>query len=264
MGITIQEVIKTLTMPGGNSPDTVDELLAGEPGSEVTGIVTAFMPTLSIVEQAAALGTNLVVAHEMLYYAHRDGDKLHAGSNVRQEKGMRIDASGVAIYRCHDYCHRLQPDMITEGLVRELDWLPYVHKRLPHAVIVQIPPATLKEAAEHIKARLGVAFLRAMGDPSTLCRRIGVLAGFRGQAQFIIPMFEEEQLDLVLYGEGFEWETPEYVRDSLYLGEKRALLALGHAESEEAGMSALADHLRLQFPGIPVHFIKEKPLFTVM
>ncbi len=264
MKVKILDVMQALTLPGGNPEGTVDELLAGDTRSEVTGIVTAFMPTLSIIEQAAKLGANLVVAHEMLYYAHRGGERIHAGSAVCQEKQQRVDATGVAVYRCHDFWHLVEPDGITEGLIHALGWESHVAERRPEATIVEIPPLPLKEVADQVRARLGIPFLRAMGDPAAVCKRIGVLAGFRGGGQAVIPLIEQANLDLVLYGEGFEWETPEYVRDARFLGDRRALLVLGHAESEEPGMAALAERLRRQFTGIPVHYLKEKPLFTIL
>jgi len=264
MRVTVQDVMQALTLPGGNPEGTVDELLAGDARSEVTGIVTAFMPTMSIIEQAAQLGANLVVAHEMLYYAHRGGELIHADSAVCQEKQRRVGASGVAVYRCHDYWHRVEPDGITEGLVQALGWDSSVLERRPEATIVEIPPMSLKEVADYVRAQLGIAFLRAMGDPAAMCKRIGILAGFRGGGQAVIPLIEGANLDLVLYGEGFEWETPEYVRDARFVGDQRALLVLGHAESEEPGMAALAERLRAQFTGIPVHYLKEKPLFTIL
>ena len=264
MKLTVQDVMLALTLPGGHPDNTVDELLAGDARTEVTGIVTAFMPTLSILEQAAKLGANLVVAHEMLYYAHRGGERIHAESAILREKQRRVGALGMAVYRCHDYWHQVEPDGITEGLVQALGWTAHVAERRRDATLVEIPPMTLREVADHVRARLGIPYLRAMGEPSAVCRRIGMLAGFRGGAQAVIPLIEGAGLDLVLYGEGFEWETPEYVRDANFLGTKRGLLVLGHAESEEPGMAALAERLRSRFPRIPVHYLKEKPLFTIL
>lgn len=264
MRVTVQDVMRALTLPGGNPEDTVDGLLAGDAGSEVTGIVTAFMPTMSVIEQAAGQGANLVVAHEMLFYANREGELIHADSAVLREKQRRITAAGMAIYRCHDYWHRVEPDGITEGLIQALAWSPYVRERQPTATLVDIPGWTLAEIASHVKERLGIRSLRAIGDPAKPCRRIAVLAGFRGGGQLTIPLYEQQRLDLVLYGEGLEWETPEYVRDARHMGEERALLILGHAESEEPGMRLLAERLRALFPDTPVSYVKEKPLFACL
>jgi putative NIF3 family GTP cyclohydrolase 1 type 2 len=263
MRITVQDVMDALTLPGGNPAGSVDKLLSGDCRQEVAGIVTCFMPTLYVIDKAAELGANLIVAHEGLFYSHHKRDELYEYSAVLQEKKRRIDAAGVAVYRCHDYSHRCVPDGITEGLVQTLGWAPYIRERHPAATIVEIPPASVTEIAAQVKECLGVSFLRIMGDLKTECRRIGVFAGYRGGGQTVIPLIENERLDLVLYGEGPEWETPEYVRDSLHMGTSKALIVLGHGESEEPGMSALADRLRGIFSKIPVHYVKEEPLFRI-
>lgn len=46
-----------------------------------------------------------------------------------------------------------------------------------------------------------------MGDLSMECRRVGILVGYRGTGEMIIPLFHKESLDLVIYGEGPEWEA---------------------------------------------------------
>jgi putative NIF3 family GTP cyclohydrolase 1 type 2 len=79
-----------------------------------------------------------------------------------------------------------------------------------------------------------------------------------------IPLFEKEKLDLIIYGEGPEWETPEYVRDAIHQGKQKALIVLGHSESEESGMKNLADWLKSTLPYLPVFYIPEKPLFQVI
>ena len=95
------------------------------------------------------------------------------------------------------------------------------------------------------------------------CKRIGVLVGYRGGGEQVIPLFENEGFDLVIYGEGPEWETPEYVRDAVRQGKKKGLLVLGHAESEMPGMRFLARELQDKFPGIPVHFLPQEPIFGI-
>jgi len=69
---------------------------------------------------------------------------------------------------------------------------------------------------------------------------------------------------VVIAGEGPEWETPQYVKDAVFQGKGRAYVALGHAESEEPGMKYLAEILERAFPGLPVHFVPETPVFRVV
>ncbi|MCG5026939.1 Nif3-like dinuclear metal center hexameric protein, partial [Anoxybacillus flavithermus] len=111
---------------------------------------------------------------------------------------------------------------------------------------------------------LRLPFVRISGDLSAPCIRIGILVGYRGNGALSIPLFEQENLDAIIYGEGPEWETPEYIRDAVYQGRQKALIVLGHAESEEPGMRHLAEWLGSQFPYIPIYFIPETSIFQVI
>ncbi|MNW69316.1 NIF3 (NGG1p interacting factor 3) [compost metagenome] len=79
-----------------------------------------------------------------------------------------------------------------------------------------------------------------------------------------IPLFEQDGLDLIIAGEGPEWETPEYVKDAAAQGRNQALIMLGHAESEAPGMKLLAERLSQQFLGLPVHFVQDRPVFQII
>jgi putative NIF3 family GTP cyclohydrolase 1 type 2 len=264
MGVTVLDVMNQLAVPQGKLTESVDELLAGNPLTEVTGIVVSFMPTLSVIERVIARGSNLIVTHEGLYFSHQHGERLYGDSEVCREKMRRIEEAGLAVYRCHDYWHIVKPDGVTEGLVQSLGWGQYVLERKRIATLVELPSTTLLEVAEHLKVRLGISYVRAMGDPNQQVRRVAVLSGYRGGGPEVIPLIERTSPDLVIYGEGPEWETPEYVRDARYLGHARSLLVIGHAESESPGMAALADRLRNVFPMLRVDFEPDAPLFYVV
>ncbi len=264
MTLTVQEIVDRLMVPIGKLPNTVDSLKSGDPYMEVTGITTSFMPTQHIIQQSIRMGANLLITHEGLYYNHMDYTDTLEQDNVYREKSRLIKESGIAIFRFHDYWHRYQPDGIMAGLVHVLGWEPYVEENQPAATILTIPSMTVKEIAEHVKRQLGIGFVRTVGNINSTCTHIGLLAGYRGGGALSIPLFEKENLDLIIYGEGPEWETPEYVRDAMYQGKNKSLIVLGHAESEEPGMKYLAQQIKKIYPHIPVHFIPESPLFQVI
>ena len=174
-----------------------------------------------------------------------------------------IRESQIALFRYHDYIHRSLPDRITKGLLQSLGWHGYEVKNLPTASILEIPETALGDLILQIKEGLGLKYLRFCGEAMMTCKRIGVLVGYRGGGEQVIPLFENEGFDLVIYGEGPEWETPEYVRDAVRQGKKKGLLVLGHAESEMPGMRFLARELQDKFPGIPVHFLPQEPIFGI-
>ncbi len=265
MKTTIQNVIDILIEPIGLLDNTVDSLSFGDPQTAVTGIVTAFMPTQRILEKAVSMNANLIIAHESPFYQHQSSlDDVIEDDPVYQAKRMFILNSNLAIYRFHDYYHRYQPDGIMVGLIEALAWSSYVTKHQPAYSVLEVPTMTLFDMADYIKRKLNIGFVRAVGNVGTRCSRVGLLAGYRGGGRLTIPLIEQENLDLVIYGEGPEWETPEYVRDAASQGRPKALIVLGHAESEEPGMKLLAEQIQRRLPDIPVQYVAEKPLFRVL
>jgi len=263
MSLIVQDIIQQLTSPVEKLENTVDTLKFGSLDMKVTGVAVSFMPTLHALKKTVELGANLLLTHEGLFYSHWDENNL--GENqVQEEKLQFIKESGIAIYRIHDYIHRYKPDGITYGLVQALNWDSYVEEHQPAATILNIPPKTTKEIIDYVKNKLQIDSLRYVGDLSKPCTKIGILVGYRGGGSNVIPLFEKHQLDLVIYGEGPEWETPEYVRDANFQGKEKALIILGHAESEEPGMNLLATKMAEIFPNTPIHFIKNEPLFKLM
>ncbi|WHY02842.1 Nif3-like dinuclear metal center hexameric protein [Neobacillus sp. DY30] len=264
MPITVQNVLDKLMEPVERIPKTVDTLKAGNLGTEIKGIATAFMATHKVIEQTIALGANLLITHEGIYFSHHDDTEFLEKDPVYDEKRRLIIESGLAIYRFHDYWHRYQPDGIMAGLIQALDWQAYIEENQQAVTILTIPPMTLAQISEYLKVRLGIQYLRYSGDLAMRCTRIGLLAGYRGGGSLCIPLYEQEELDLIIYGEGPEWETPEYVRDAIKLGKNRNLIVLGHMESEEPGMSYLSQCLQSMFPSIPTYFIPVEQALQVI
>jgi putative NIF3 family GTP cyclohydrolase 1 type 2 len=264
MKLAVGDILDYLTAPAMLPEDTVDKLEYGEADATVTGIGVAFLATQEVIDEAVNLGVNLIITHEDIFYNHRGRRELLGSDPVYLQKRQTIIDNKLAIFRFHDYLHRFEPDGITKGLLHALGWLDYEVKNFPAASILEIPETSLMDAVSYLKKRLGLGFIRYLGDPALSCKRLGVLVGYRGSGELIIPLFEKESLDLVIYGEGPEWETPEYVRDAVRQGRKKALVVLGHAESEMPGMEYLARVLREKFPGIPIHFFPQKSLFQFL
>ncbi|UPK46618.1 Nif3-like dinuclear metal center hexameric protein [Paenibacillus pabuli] len=265
MKITIQHVINHLTAKIELPENTVDQLITGSPNQMVKGIFVTFMPTQHVIEHAIQRGANLIIAHEPPFYNHHSHTDWLANDPVYETKRRLIENGGIAIYRCHDAIHRFQPDGITEGLVQALGWSSSVEHSKPEADILSFPEGmTVQLIAEHIKHSLGIEYVRLTGDPKIVCNRAAIMVGFRGNGNLTIPLLQQEELDLIIAGEGFEWETPEYIRDAVQQGKQKALLMIGHAESEASGMKLLSEKLARAFPELPVHYVGEQPVFQVL
>jgi putative NIF3 family GTP cyclohydrolase 1 type 2 len=263
--VTVSDVIGLLTDRIGPIEETVDKLLLGGLEQEVKGIAVAFMPTIEAIEQAAAMGANLIIAHEGANYSHHSGfDEALANDPVYQDKLRLLRDKGINLYRCHDYPHREQPDLITMGLIEALGWQDDVTRHSPTAALLTIPPMTLGDLIERVKTNLAIPSVRAAGNLALSCSRIGITVGYRGGGGTVIPLLHEEDVDLIICGEGQEWEAPEYVRDAAHRGMPKALIAIGHAESEQPGMRKLAERLQQQLPEMPVAFIPNDPVFRTL
>lgn len=263
MSITVQEVIEQIKAPIGELTETVDRLIIGSSKQMVSGIAVTFIPTVSVLKRTVELGANLVIAHEGVFYHHSKPELFRETQNY-QRKLKFIKAHDLAIFRCHDYIHKYKPDWITSGLIHILNWEPYVVQHLPAASIVKLPEMTLHEISIHVKSQLKLDHVRFMGDLKMRCNNLGIFVGYRGGGENVIPLLEKFDLDLVIYGEGPEWETPEFIRDAIQFGRNKALLVIGHLESEQPGMRMLAEHLQEKFPEIPVHFIPERGCFRIV
>ncbi|WNS46820.1 Nif3-like dinuclear metal center hexameric protein [Paenibacillus sp. MMS20-IR301] len=264
MNPTFGQVIGHLTAGISLLGDTVDKLEPGAPETEVQGIVTAFSASQYVIEQAALLGANLIISHEGVYYSHHDNREVLENDPLYRQKAALIASTGVSIYRFHDAVHRYTPDGITEGLLRELDWEPYVEQHLPHVTVLSVPAMTVSEMAGYLKRQLQIPYIRVAGNLSAVCSRVGVLVGYRGGGALTLPLLGQESLDLIIAGEGPEWETPEYIRDAVRQGRNKSLIMLGHAESEAPGMKLLAERLKSRFPDVGVSFVQDQPVFQIV
>ena len=252
--MTIQEAIDAIRAATGAAPlaDTVDTVKSGDPSGPLTGVVTTFMATAAVLTRAAELGANLVIPHEPLFYNHRDEVDWLADDPVYLAKRRLLDAHGLVVWRFHDYWHRTRPDGILSGMLPRLGGRREGEHERP--CIVPLAPTTLADIAAHLKARLGAVAVRVTGPDDLVCRRIGLLVGAPGGRAHIAALGRDD-VDAIVCGEINEWEACEYARDATFLGRRRGLIVIGHANSEEAGMAYLATWLRPVLPGVAIHHV---------
>lgn len=250
MPATIQDVIDTIlqAIPGASLEETVDTFKSGDPSQEVTGIVTTFLASYGVVQRTADLGANLIVTHEPTYYNHLDEVAWLEDDPVYAAKRQLIEDNGIVIWRFHDYWHRHRPDGIRTGLAKALGWEAYADA---DPALYQLPPTTLGDLVASLKEKLGIHTVRVVGDLGMSCHSVALLAGAAGGRRQI-RFLGREDVDVLVCGEINEWEASEYARDALAEGKHKALIVLGHANSEEPGMEWLVEWLRSRFSDIPI------------
>ncbi|ACV58942.1 Nif3-like dinuclear metal center hexameric protein [Alicyclobacillus acidocaldarius] len=243
----VRDVIAALEsmMPCDDEAISVDGLVCGDAEAPVRAVGVTFVASMSVVEAARAKGIGLLLSHEGAFFRHQ-GD-APANDAVASQKKRRLLDLGVAVYRLHDRPHRTAPDWIAEGLAEALGWAADVRLRLaaPCDVPVVVWPEgrRLDDVMRDVCARLGVPRVRISGRADVV-RRAALLPGYRGTGDLVAHVFRETGADVVLAGEGPEWEAMEYARDAAAMGFSRAVLWLGHQVSESPGMRRIADALR--------------------
>jgi putative NIF3 family GTP cyclohydrolase 1 type 2 len=261
-GMTIRQVIDALLadIPGAPFPHTVDTIKAGDPDQTVKGIVTTMFATDAVIERAASLGANFIIAHEPTFYNHLDETDWLGDDPVFRFKKDLLDRHKIVVWRFHDGIHSHQPDGIRMGVLQALGWEKYYDADRPP--LVALPAAMpLGEIITHLKKSLDIERVKYIGDPARLCSKIVLspgAAGGRGQ----IEALQKYQPDLFVCGELNEWETSEYVRDAHYQGRPIALVDLGHSVSEEPGMEWLIPVLRVKAPGIEATHVPSGDAFS--
>lgn len=258
---TVASVIEGIlsAIPAAPRRDTVDVVKAGDPSQPCTGIVTTFLPTLDVLRKAAPLRANLVITHEPVFYNHLDETGWLSGDRVYEAKRRFIEEHRLVVWRAHDSWHTLQPDPVVTGTLKALGWERYAVADTDG--VCEIPPTPVATLAASLKEKLGSHGVRFVGQPGMPCRRVGLnLGAAGGEAQ--IRSLRRTDVDALVVGELHEWETSEYVRDSGAAGWPKALIVLGHAASEEAGMRELAEWLRPRFPVLSVTHVPTGDAFT--
>ncbi len=234
MGTTIQAVIDTILgqIQSGRLTETVDTVKCGDPTQDVKGIVTTFLASYEVIRKAVDLGANFIITHEPTFYNHRDMVDQLAGDPVYEAKRRLLDDNGIVVWRFHDHWHRHEPDGIDTGVILALGWGPYVVA--DDRPRIKLPATTVGELARTVEAALGIDMVRVVGDLDMPCENVALMAG-APPSEWQMKTLIRDDIDVLLTGEVREWETSEYVRDAIAEGRKKALIVLGHANSEEPG-----------------------------
>lgn len=238
---------------------TVDLIKAGDPNTVITGIATTFLATMEVLKKAKSEGLNMIITHEPTFYNHLDDREPLANSWVQEEKLRFLKENGMVVFRFHDFLHRTDPDGINEGLIEALDWGAY---RNNGQMVFSIPPVSLATLAANLEKTFNTTTVRVVGNGEMTTTKIGIVPGAYGYLNQI-EMINREDVETLIVGESREWETVEYVRDMVELGGQKALIIMGHADSEDPGMKYCADWLRNFIDEVPVkHIPAGNPLWS--
>ncbi|MGC1389625.1 MAG: Nif3-like dinuclear metal center hexameric protein [Bacteroidales bacterium] len=257
---TAEQVIESIIKNTGCSPipKTVDVIKEGDPQTPVTGIITCMFATMDVLKQAVNKNCNLLIVHEPLYYNHLDDTKALQNDAVYLEKKRFITDHKLVIWRFHDYIHSMKPDGIETGMIAKLGWKEYLVKGTSNQFV--LPETTLHDLLKNLKQTFPKNAFYVVGNPDMKLSNVRLAEGAPGSATHI-RLLEEKNVDVILAGESPQWETYEYIRDAVDQDRKKAVIFLGHINSEESGMNYCAQWLKTFIKDIPIQFVECGPSF---
>ncbi len=261
--LTVSEVVERIKSKVGMPwlVQTVDNIVAGRADVRVRGIATTMMSTLDVLKRAAEAGKNLVITHEPTFYSHQDTPDAFRDDATYKEKQAFIAAHDMAVFRFHDHWHRMTPDGIQTGMMRELGWQKNLVAQEKWRY--EFPSASLEQFVATMKQRLNVRSMRVLGDPKLPIRRVATRWGYQSLLPDLLGLMASPDLDLLIVGETREWELVEYVQDQISAGRGKALIVLNHVVSEQAGMKYCAEWLKPFIGEVPIEFIAaQEPFWT--
>jgi len=234
---------------------TADTFKWGDPDAPITGITCTFMSTYSLLQRSTAAGNSFVISHEPTFWSADDVVLDLRDDALFEQKMNFIDKHRMVVWRFHDHWHARRPDGIFTGFTRRMEWGKYATK---DPMKFEIPEIKLEALVKMVQTKLQVRSARVVGDPNLLVTSVR-----HGGHYIAQTMAAAQDSDVVIAGEVREWETMEYFRDAVVLGQKKGLIILPHEGAEEAGMEECADWLRKFVTEVPVQFIASGDPFWI-
>jgi putative NIF3 family GTP cyclohydrolase 1 type 2 len=262
--ITAQQIVDRVKTNVGVEwmPETVDTFKTGDPQTTVTGIVTASLASLEVLGAAVKAGANMIVTCEPTFFAKADSTTPPVGrlpgsppastavpslpDPVFTAKEDFIRKHSLVIWRFSDHWRLHKPNAFVQGLSSKLGWSKFVETA--DSTRFTLPETTLDAVVSQVKRSLNArGGMRIVGNPRLPVRRVALLPGITA-IQASIQMLPE--VDAIIAGEVREWESVEYMRDTVDIGGKKSLILVGRILSEGPGMQLCAEWLRKIVPEV--------------
>lgn len=226
----------------------------GNPNKVCTGIASALVPTVDVIEKAAEFNCNLLYVHEPTFYSTCDLSVWNAGYNnkVYKEKCELLEQFGITIFRDHDHIHAHKPDGIFSGVIKYLGWENNQIKHDGMEMYFEFADMTVGKMNNILKEKLKLNGLRYIGKPESIIKRVAIVGHLlpvifgnkQNMKDIFVPEYstevirilEEEDIDAIIPGEVVDWTTISYIRDAVQLGKVKAVFNVGHFNIEELGM----------------------------
>ena len=214
---------------------------------------------MDVLGLAVKAHANLIVTCEPTFFARADtptpparrGDPpgtAPPSDPVLSAKDAFIKQHNLVVFRFSDHWRQRKPDPFAQGLAATLGWSKFAAADSEDPRHLSIPETSLDALALHVKQSLkSRGGMRIVGDPRLRIRKVALLPGSTPIAASLEAL---PGVDAIIAGEVREWESVEYVRDTVALGGKKSLTLVGRIVSDDPGMQLCAQWLRSIVPEV--------------
>ena len=226
-------------------------LIVGDPGQEVKGILFCLDSTEAVIEEALALGCNLVIAHHPIVFR---GLKRFNGSTYVERTVMQAIRQGVALYAIHTNLDNVYRQGVNAKIAEKLG-LTNTRILLPRPGEVEIGAGLIgflpESVAEtdfllQVKTALRVSCMRHTALRNRSVRSVAVCGG---SGSFLLPEALRAGADVFV--------TADFKYHEFFDAEGRLVIAdIGHYESEQFTIELLYQIIREKFPTFALHCTK--------
>lgn len=249
---------------------TRDQILFGEIDEECTGIITAIYASVDVIKMAIEKGANLIIAHESLFWNHGDRTDWLEENSVYLEKVQMLKENRITVWRLHDYIHAgisykgKHIDGIFYGLLKQLEWLPYISENIEFPLIIHIPKIRTEELIDQIMLKLHLNGIKCFGNKDGYSENIYLPMHITGNDNKKIEIVDKENIDTILAMECVDFTVGIYIKDAAMLGMNKKILTIGHFNLEESGMKWYGEEFlpTILPPNLSIYFASVSDMYT--
>jgi putative NIF3 family GTP cyclohydrolase 1 type 2 len=268
--LTASAVVETIRNQVGSSwmGGTSEGVQCGDLNANVTGIATAWTPTIEALQKAISLHHNLIISMEPPFWRETGtvktevsmgtpSQKVVEASSVYQYKKKLIDENGLILWRFNENYSALPSNPRLNALAKTLGYKAHENqaatKKLAAigAGVYSLPEISLADLAKRARDSANAKALRVLGNPNEKVKSVALLPGYI-ENEDIMAMVHDRNVDVVVCGEPCEWEAFEYAEDWITAGWGKGMIALGRAASEDPGATDLAAWIGTFISDVPV------------
>ena len=156
-------------------------------------------------------------------------------------------------------------DGIFYGVMVTLGWEKYLSCDPARPMVFELPETPVKEIGRQIIEKFRLTGLKMLGNTEAKVRKVAIAGHILGGDNDTITWIEQEGIELVIAMELIDFTVSEYIRDSAMLQRPKAILAVGHFNTEEPGMEYMVRYIPEALgTAIPCRYIQSGDMYEFM